>query len=350
MVMTDVEVQQCLQTVFDKQAHKHVSACALLAHGIEADIFAFTLQTEEIKKQNLVLRLYAGEGIADKVVREFDAMRRLREVGYPVPRVLVFGNEESPFGRPFIVMEQIDGVPLASAYGSVSKERQQALQEGHWQLMAQLHALEEKAIIPDSPLADSDNTHQAMYNELSTLSDWLDNLEGKEPLSLRSVLSWLYDHHTTVSCEPLSVIHGDFHRNNILVRTDGALCVIDWSNVRLGDYRMDVAWTQLIAAVAGWDTGDTALLHYEKWAGKAVSGLEYFEVLVCLRLLLSTLNSLHFGSARQGLRPEAEEQLRRDATPMRFAASQLQQRTGVNTDDFEKFLKTLLSANPTATS
>jgi Ser/Thr protein kinase RdoA (MazF antagonist) len=138
------------------------------------------------------------------------------------------------------------------------------------------------------------------------------------------------------------VVHGDFHPNNILLRADDAPFVIDWSNVRLADYRSDLAWTRLITrADARLDYGEGQLRLYERLAGKKVSMIEYFEVVACTRLLLSVLISSRFGAAQQGMRPGAGALMRRDSEFLRNVATLLQERTNIKMRDVEDALTAL---------
>jgi aminoglycoside phosphotransferase (APT) family kinase protein len=355
MKVTAAEVQRGLQEFYcsaeTKPGSPRVSEVILLGSGFEADVYAFSLKAEgDPEARDLVLRLYAGEGAGEKAAREFAAMGRLQDAGYPVPRVLALERDRSPFGRPFMVMERIHGMSLASSYGSASSNQWQELQCLHCRLMVQLHALEPGDILPDSLLGGSSDPSGFIERELSWLHGLLGRLEGREPPSLRQVLDWLAAHRSPILCERLSVIHGDFHSNNVLLRADGAPIVIDWSNIRLADYRTDLAWNRLLMqADARWERGEagwngdwqTMLRMYEQLAGREVPMIDYFEVIAGTRLLLSVLISLQLGAARQGMRPGAEAFMRRDAEFMQYVATLLQKRTLMPMPDLEEALSAL---------
>jgi aminoglycoside phosphotransferase (APT) family kinase protein len=338
--ITGLEVQRALQEFYGSGETGHgglqVSGVTLLGSGFETDVFAFSLAADGEgagDAQDLVLRVYAGEGTAEKPTREFAAMGRLREAGYPVPRVLALSRDRSPLGRPFLIMERIHGVSLGW------EDRRPEVQALFCRLMADLHALNGSDILPDSPLAYARDPFAFIDRELSYLAALLSRLEGSEPPSQRDALAWLRSRRSAVPCERLAVLHGDFHRNNILLRADGAPFVIDWSNVRLGDCRSDLAWTRLLTrADAQPDGGETELRVYERLAGAEVRMIEYFEVAACTRLLLSRLNSLQFGAARQGMRPGADALMRRDSDFMSYVAALLKQRTTIETSDVEDAL------------
>ena len=54
-----------------------------------------------------------------------------------------------------------------------------------------------------------------------------------EFLALVHALAWLEKRREAVPCVRPSVVHWDFHPNNILVREDGSAVVIDWTQVYL---------------------------------------------------------------------------------------------------------------------
>jgi aminoglycoside phosphotransferase (APT) family kinase protein len=348
MELTEVSVRQGLQELYGSgHGSPQISSVTLLGTGYETDVFAFSLEPVSAvgarRGLDLVLRVYGGEGTAEKARREFAVMDRLHAAGYPVPRVLGLTRDPSPFDRPYVIMERIHGVSLGLSFWGATKDRQNASQLVLYQLMVALHALEGRAMLPDSPLAHSTDAYDFIDHELALLSDMIYRLEGSEPPSLRGTLAWLMDRRPTVPCARLSVIHGDFHYGNVLVRPDGAPFVIDWSNARLGDLRMDLAWTRLIAAITEPDTSPADLPLYEGLTGKAVSGLEYFEAIACMRLLSNVLVSLHLGAARQGLRPDTEVRMRRDVDLTCHVAARLQERTGVTMTDFDDALTVLIT-------
>jgi aminoglycoside phosphotransferase (APT) family kinase protein len=348
MDRTTIEVQQGLQAYYTSvigEARSSVAQVAFLGSGFEADVFAFTLETETAnatQTRTLILRLYAGEGAVEKSAREFAVMERLWAAGYPVPQVLSLEWQRSPFDCPFVIMERIHGVSLGEAYWAGSLEQQQEALALLYQLIARLHALGGSTLLPSSPLQASRDPYAFIDDDLTFLETLRQRLTARNALVLQSALSWLHSKRATVPCERLALVHGDFHPSNVLLRSDGAPYVIDWSNARLADPRTDLAWTRLITSADALPGGGE--MHrrlYEQYAGAKVTNLAYFDVLACTRLLLSVLISLQSGAAQQGMRPEAEELMRRSATHTRYVAAQLQQYTGIPMPALEDTLAAL---------
>jgi aminoglycoside phosphotransferase (APT) family kinase protein len=334
MRMSASDVERGLQALYGsgETGHRYprVSEVILLGSGFETDVFSFSLRAEgEDAVQELVARVYAGEGAAEKAAREFDVMGRLREAGYPVPRVLILQGEGSLIGRPFLIMERIRGSAMRWEF-----------QEPLCRLMVQLHALEPGDIFSGATLTGALAPPEFVEWELSSLQGLLGRLEGGEPPSVREALAWLGARRSEIQCERLSVVHGDFHPNNVLLRDDGAPFVIDWSNARLADFRTDLAWARLLLqADARPDGGEAELRLYERLAGREVARIDYFEVMAATRLLLSVLISLRFSAARQGMRPEAEALMRGDTEFLLGVAGLLQKRTQLPMPDLEAVLR-----------
>jgi aminoglycoside phosphotransferase (APT) family kinase protein len=352
MAVTADQIHAGLQRRYDtgaaEPAGARVAECTLLASGFEADVFAFTVcdRSADDPADRLVLRLYAGDGASEKAAREFDALRRLAQVGYPVPRVRVLEADGSTFGRPFLIMDRIDGESLESVYRNAPPERRLELQSLHAGLLARLHALDPSVVLPDSALAGPQDPHAFVDHELRLLTGWADRLDDQAPPSLRRALAWLAARRAQASCDRLSVIHGDFHRNNALMGAAHPV-VIDWSNVRIADPRMDLAWTWLIASLCepGIVTRPEPRL-YEAATGRPVPAFEFFQAAACLRLVLSVQLSILFGTASQGMRPETEARMRSEAESTRQVAAHLQTITGIGLADYDDALTALLAAEP----
>jgi aminoglycoside phosphotransferase (APT) family kinase protein len=351
MIPTTEEIAEGLQEILrgNDGVTPAVADVRLLASGYETNIFAFSLapvnDAGELPR-HCVLRLYSGENTAEKAAREFEVMRRLHAVGYPVPMVHTVGISDSPFGSPFLIMEQIMGVSMGATYWSAAGQERAELEALHMQFMQRLHRLEPGVILPESPLAQQSAPDAGLTSELSALAELRMRLEAQEPPSLQAIFAWLNSRRASVASDRVAVIHGDFHPNNILLGADGAASVIDWSNVRVSDYRMDLAWSRLITrADDQHEHGAQELRLYERFAGRPVRDLAYFEVMACMRLVISTLISLRYGAARQGLRPEASALMQEGREHLRYVLALLQERTAIRTPDLEAaLLETTLSS------
>ena len=77
-----------LQSTENVQVHDLAS----ISDGWETDVYSFAVEygkSNERERQDLILRIYPGDDAPQKSAHEFDVMKQLYEVGYPVPQVLV---------------------------------------------------------------------------------------------------------------------------------------------------------------------------------------------------------------------------------------------------------------------
>ena len=130
----------------------------------------------------------------------------------------------------------------------------------------------------------------------------------------------------------------DYHPYNILIREDGAAFVIDWTNLDVSDYRLDLAWTLLLMSTYG-NPGACELVlgEYERAAGRRVDQIEYFEIAACLRRLFSIVVSLESGAAALGMRPGAEAMIK-NVSHIESVHERLRDRTGITIPRVEKLL------------
>ena len=132
----------------------------------------------------------------------------------------------------------------------------------------------------------------------------------------------------------------------MLIReADGAAFVIDWGGALIADYRLDLAWTQLLMSAYGRpDAGALVLDGYERTAGRRVDQIEYFAVFACLRRLFDISSTLLVGAAQAGLRPGAEAMIA-NADHIAYVYARLQERTGIEIPEVERLLSSLRASS-----
>jgi aminoglycoside phosphotransferase (APT) family kinase protein len=297
-----------------------------ISDGWENEVYSFALAEEASAapvREDLILRIYPGSNGSRRAAREFDAMRRLRQVGYPVPQVLWLELETSWLERPFVIMEKIPGRSGDQVFLASSAERQQELVALFCRLLVELHGLEWQSVVPDAPLP-AEETAAIMQRELSRAQAYCASLQQHE---FGAVFEWLRDRFSQVRWGRPCLVHRDYHGGNILLRDDGAAFVIDWGNLQVSDRRSDLGWTLI-------------LQEYERIAGCRMEDLDYFDVAACLRRLSDISGSLDQGAERLGMRPGAER-LMRNASHIRSVYAILLERTGIRIPRIEALLDTL---------
>ena len=214
--------------------------------------YSFVLERPGDPAIKLVLRI-APPGVkiagpAD-IVRQARIMQSLRDTAVPVPRVLWSGDEAEYFGRPYFVVEFLEGVKLSDAPFDAARMKELA-REGIAMLTA-LHGL------------DSESRRAAFGDPLSLAEELqrLDNLIDRPTLDPKVVARGpeLRERlRSSIPASPrLGCVHGDFQWANILYDQAQPIALIDWEIASIGPTLIDLGWVSFFADPASWiDTDD----------------------------------------------------------------------------------------------
>ena len=324
---------------FPQREHTHIVTCTNISTGWEGDLFCINLEYEEEGargSEEVILKLYYGPSGARKAQRESRSLQQCRLMGYPVPRVLFSALEDSPFGQAGVAMEKIQGHPAAHVFDRSSQEHQRALVAQCCQRYVDLHALNWKSYLP----------HPKHYQKEDIMPFFValakDASDQQLPGFFEPVIEWLQRRSQEVSSSHLSLVHGDFHLHNVIVRDDGTLVVIDWTGTHLSDYRFDLGWTLLLLRTQHSESLATMLLEeYERLACHRIEQLDFFEAMACFKRLFEITVSLKSGTTALGIKPEAEKDMRQQINHIRAVYAQLQKRTDCSLPEIEQLILTL---------
>jgi aminoglycoside phosphotransferase (APT) family kinase protein len=305
--------------------------------GWECEIYSFILESgekEQRRQENLILRLFEGSEAASKAKAEFRVMRQLRQVDYPVPWVLVLADKNSPFGKPFVIMERIEGKMLSSIVHRPSGELEPHLLHLFCKLLADLHALNWRPAVSDVSRYQPQGLVGCGIAKTRTLIGQFEVTDYDE------VLDWLQARTEAVTLTEPTVVHGDFHPGNVLLRTDGAPFVIDWTGADISDARFDLGWTLvLIHEFYGPTLRDQVLAEYQRIAGVYMENLEIFEVAAALQRLASLTILLRKGGEKLGMRPGIETKIMQHLGHVRLTYALLCDRTGLSIPAIDSLLQ-----------
>jgi aminoglycoside phosphotransferase (APT) family kinase protein len=323
-----------------------VHGLARISDGWETDVYSFAVEygkANSRQREELILRIYPGDDASQKSAREFNAMKQLHSVGYPVPQVLLLEQEDaSPndvsFGKPFVIMERIAGRPMGTVIDESPLERKLELLTLFCQMFVDLHALDWRPFAPDATSGEVPDPAALLGRAVAQGQATLHHFQRHE---FDPVFDWLRERLPGVGFGPPSVTHGDYHPWNVLLREDGAAFVIDWTNVVVADYRADLAWTLLLMSTYGSaEPRQIVLRDYARIAGREVERIELFDVIACLRRLATILIALRSGAGQMGMRPGAEAMMK-DTAHIGSVYALLRERTGIAIAEVERLLSTL---------
>jgi aminoglycoside phosphotransferase (APT) family kinase protein len=308
-----------------------VSDVNFLVSGFESEIYTFRFQDSDSSPKHFILRLFTGEGATEKLIREARGLSLLQNADYPVPALLLQETDAGILGKPFEIIERLEGRALWPVLASAEHDQQRQLLSRFGSLLAELHQLdwrlftEHPDIYEKSPALLLDETI-SYYRSLYTKY----NLRG-----FLQVTDWLDAHKHEISVGP-AVLHQDFHANNVFLCLDDRLFVIDWTQFAVSDFRIDLCWTLLIMGDFGIPNWGNHILHaYASHSHRPVEDLDYFHVVVGMKLLASTVISFAFDPAELGLRPEAVELTKEQLLIYRQISRRIRTITGLTVPEWE---------------
>lgn len=280
-----------------------------LSAGWETDVYGL-----EAGGRPLVLRVYSGGDTWNRAEIEARAMKLLGELGYPVPAVISSGPDPGGFGGWYLIMDRIPGTVMWRHFGARTQDPEQLTL--FVSLLHRLHSLDTRAFGTESPSSFSLEIIRTLAGNLR---------EAFEPI-FRHLEQW----EPQVGRERRSLIHGDFHHDNVLITPDGAPYVIDWSGAAFDDPRADVAQAMVLAMTNGNPQFAERLREeYERQNGAPLPHLDFFITLTLARRIMTVVVTMVNGSAAIGLRPGLEEQLWKSAPDVKKAVELLEQMSGI---------------------
>ena len=336
VLVNPLAVEEYLKTAYPDRQEIQVVNLTSITSGWENEMYAFGLQygpSAKRHQEGLVLRIYPGDDAHKKSLHEFESIRKLAQAGYSVPHVHLLERDSSPFGRPFVIMERIDGQEMLSVLMEASRTKQRELITLFCDLFVRLHSLDWRPFVDDPSQFESGDPYLF-------IDQWLDRAKYEinrfSKAELLPVATWLEKRRDTVPCPHPSVVHFDFHPNNILLRDDGSAVVIDWPGLNVTDARFDLGWTLLLTyAYLGKGWRERILREYERLAGGSVEQVEFFEVFACVRRIFDVTVSLSEGAEKLGMRPGAVENIRQQMDALANVYELLVDLTGIRIEELE---------------
>jgi aminoglycoside phosphotransferase (APT) family kinase protein len=254
----------------------------VLASGWETTLFEFALGARSERLPDvaagtqMVLRFYPSLEAAGKGALEYRIIRRLGAQAFPVPRAYLFESGADAIGAPFLIMERIGGGPLFEitsfprafktfSLGFVGFVRAQARLHRMPVSPATMAALSGAA----SPEGNTERQRDAseglaarlLESRVATIAARVE--QGPLP-GLAAALEHLRARLTTFRSAPPSLLHLDYHPQNVLVEGLRVLGVIDWANAAIGDRHFDAATTATILS--------TSSMEHPRWMRNNVAG------------------------------------------------------------------------------
>ena len=167
-------------------------------------------------------------GPAD-VVRQGRIMSALRSVGLPTPAIPLMSSDAAIDGRPFILMERVDGVRIEE-----TARRENPLDIA----TSAVNVLKRMQSLPIEKTGIGDEEPVGLREEMMRWAMLMQR--APEELTTRAgELGGLLAAHIPTERAP-TLVHGDYHYGNMLFRGAKVVAVLDWEIAELGQPLLDL--------------------------------------------------------------------------------------------------------------
>lgn len=266
-----------------------------LSGGMANNVYSFLLKFnkgESEQSLNLVLKGYTENAClwlkinhpdeeVRQYVREYDTLKALALVGFPVPQVYLYESDSFFLGYPFLIMRQETVVQ-----DSVSKLNSFAT------TLADLHNLKVDNLGIKSLRFPEDGSEFAR-ERLMCLRQFVNETRHYRFLKkdFDYAISWLESNAAYNNSPKYCLIHGEYHPGHTLLTNDNKLIVIDWESVTIGDPAFDVAYAYHMVKLMyndknskiGEETAEIFLSEYaKKLHGDVNQRLEFYKIVALL--------------------------------------------------------------------
>ncbi|MEZ7004680.1 phosphotransferase family protein [Streptomyces sp. AD55] len=185
---------------------------------------------------------------AHDMAREHRVISALHPTEVPVPRPVLFCEDEEVLGAPFYVMEFVEGTPYRTAdqLAPLGPERTRDTVLNLVDTLVALHAVEPGAV----GLGDFGRPEGFLARQLRRWATQLDASRGRD-LPGVDALHGALGRALPRSPAP-AVVHGDFRLDNVLIGADGEVAaVLDWEMSTLGDPLTDLGLLAMYSTPLG---------------------------------------------------------------------------------------------------
>ena len=333
------QLQAWLQIQYPERQGLTVSNFSSPDAGASNETLLFEIdwhQDGQHKNQGLVARLtMAGEGIFPEydLDLQYHTMERLKNSDVKVPVMLGLETDASVLGKPFYIMERLQGRYMADnpPYQMEGWLTQQTPEicGGIWRnaikQMAAVNRLDWQPL-GFADLWDSEKFATPLEQQLDyyeNLLSWAESL-GRPFEKLHPVLKYLKANQP--KDEPLALCWGDAKPPNLMIAEDSdeIIGVLDWEMVHLGNPVHDLSWWFVLddslttglglPKVDGLPDRAEMIALWESESGHSAKQLDYYELLTNFQFAI-IMHRVGTRMTQQGVFPaEAEFDINNNST------------------------------------
>jgi aminoglycoside phosphotransferase (APT) family kinase protein len=174
-------------------------------------------------------------GPAD-IPRQGRLIQALHDRGLPVPAVLCMTDQPAVDGRPFYLLEAVDGRRIEDVVGTLPDEQIAA---------SAVEVLKQLQRVPVAETGIGGETPASLEYEIGRWT-WLMDRAPEELTGLAPAVAELLRRATPAERPPV-LVHADYHYGNMLFRDGRVVALLDWEIAQLGQPLLDLACLVVVA-------------------------------------------------------------------------------------------------------
>lgn len=223
--------------------------------------------------------------------RQFRILSALGDTDVRVPPVLWHEPTGDVLGRPFFVMDRVDGDVYELDKPEVGDARVQRICRSMVEQLAAVHCVDVGAV----GLADLDDGATHLSRELE---HWAAEMRRVQSAPLPALERLLAELQCTLPapCPRITLVHGDAKPGNFAFVGDEVSAVFDWEMTTLGDPLTDLGWFELmwmqpvgITSHPGAPGIDELLEHHAAVSGVTPRHREWYRALAAYKMAVICL-------------------------------------------------------------
>lgn len=281
-----------------------VEGLGRLGAGHSAELLTLTLVSRQRgveRRDDLVVRLRPPEpGLLEPydLQRQFDVLRALEASEVRVPRALWIESSPDVLGRPFLVMERVDGaVYERQVPEDFAPERIRRMTESFVDQLAAIHRVDLDA----TGLRRLGDGRDQVAHELDRWEGEMQRVKRGPLPALERLIAELRAGRPK-RCPRVTLLHGDAKPGNFAFVGDEVSAVFDWELADVGDPLTDVAYAERMWAIPvglpsrpGALTADELVARYQERTGIEVTHREWYRAMQAYKLaVIMLLGSMLF--------------------------------------------------------
>ena len=228
------------------------------------------------------------------VLRMVPLLKTLAKHSILAPQARYWGEDESFFGAPYLMMSRLQGSAMPDLFGpdagkgAVDADRQFA---DAIDTLAQIHAIDAGELTGWNHirLAPAEIDHWVTVLNKSDDPAWI-----AKGMDVRDLLR-----RTMPRDIPFGIVHGDYYTNNWIYDGGRFTGAVDWEGASLGPKLIDLGWLCMMYDAEGWGPTrrrtmgwhpgpDVFIAHYARRTGADLSDIAWYRALGAYRLACIT--------------------------------------------------------------